>query len=145
MCSPDSHWNQDNGVRGGVQNQPTGPSIGMTDSGLQIARRIVDTLEEKKGEDILLLDLVGVASFTDYFVICSAGSRRTLKALTAEIRKRIKEVHDRLTQGVEGDPESGWILLDYGEVVVHLFAPDVRSYYNLEELWKEGQVLVHVQ
>lgn len=117
----------------------------MTERGLMIAREIVDTLEEKKGEDILLLDLVGVASFTDYFVICSAGSRRTLKALSDEIRKRVKDAHEKLAQGVEGSPESGWILLDYGDVIVHLFAPNVRTYYNLEGLWNEGQVLVHVR
>lgn len=117
----------------------------MTEDGLAVARKIVDTLEEKKGEDILLLDLVGVASFTDYFVICSAGSRRTLKALADEIRKRIKDAHEKLAQGVEGSPESGWILIDYGDVVVHLFSPNVRTYYNLEDLWSKGQVLVHVR
>lgn len=117
----------------------------MTENGLAIARQIVDTLEEKKGEDILLLDLEGIAAFTDYFVICSAGSRRTAKALSNEIRTKLKESHDKLAQGVEGSPESGWILIDYGEVVVHIFSPELRSYYNLEELWNRGQVLLHLR
>ncbi|NIM92976.1 MAG: ribosome silencing factor [Anaerolineales bacterium] len=106
---------------------------------------MVDCLEEKKGEDILLLDLIGVCTFTDYFVICTGSSERTIKALADEVRLKVKQSHSLSDQGVEGDSNSGWILIDYGDVVLHLFMQSVRNYYQLEELWQEGKVLVRVQ
>ncbi|HLC01490.1 MAG TPA: ribosome silencing factor [Anaerolineales bacterium] len=112
---------------------------------LTLARGIVDILEDKKGEDILLLDLAGVCSFTDYFILCSAGSERTLKALSGEVQRQTKEDFSLHAQSVEGDASSRWILLDYGDVILHLFSPELRAYYHLEELWKEGQVLVHLR
>lgn len=110
-----------------------------------LSRTIVNILEDKKGEDILLLDLAGVCSFTDFFVLCSAGSERTLKALSGEVQRRLKEEFGLYAQSVEGDANSRWILHDYGDVILHLFSPELRAYYRLEELWKEGQVLVHLQ
>ncbi len=117
----------------------------MTEEALRLARRIVETLEEKKGEDILLLDLEGLCSFTDYFVICTGSSERTLKALAEEVQKRVKREFSKHSLGVEGEPSSGWILMDYGDVILHLFSPKQRAYYQLEELWGEGQVLVHMR
>lgn len=114
------------------------------DFGLEKARAIVDILEAKKGEDILLLDLIGECSFTDYFVLCSGPSERTLKALAEEVRTKMKEDFDRVA-AIEGDAESGWILLDYGDVVLHLFSEAVRHYYALEDLWEGGQVLVSLK
>lgn len=117
----------------------------MTQEALALAHTIVDVLEEKKGENIVLLDLVGVCSFTDYFVICTATSVRTLKALAEETRLRVKQRHTKMTFNVEGDPESGWILLDFGDVIAHLFSSTLRDYYQLEDLWREGQILLHMQ
>ncbi|NIS79383.1 MAG: ribosome silencing factor [Anaerolineales bacterium] len=117
----------------------------MTETGLEIAHTIVESLEEKKGEDILLLDLIGICSFTDYFVVCTAGSERTLKALAEGARLQVKEKHSQVTITVEGDAESGWILIDYGDVILHLFSTALREYYQLEELWREGQILLHIQ
>ncbi|UCF60411.1 MAG: ribosome silencing factor [Anaerolineaceae bacterium] len=117
----------------------------MVDDALTLSHLIVDTLEEKKGEDILLLDLVGVCSFTDYFVICTGKSERTLKSLAEETQLRLKSQHSIMTRSVEGDASSGWILLDYGDVILHLFSPVLRDYYRLEDLWRDGQVLVHMQ
>jgi ribosome-associated protein len=114
------------------------------DLGLEKARTIVDILEGKKGEDILLLDLIGECTFTDYFVLCSGPSVRTLKALAEEVRKEMKDRFDRIAT-VEGEAESGWMLLDYGDVVVHLFSDAVRRYYALEELWDSGKVLISLQ
>ena len=116
----------------------------MTDESFQLAHTIVDTLEDKKGEDILLLDLEGVASFTSLFVICSGGSERTLKALSNEVRKAVKEHYDRRPLQVEGDSRSGWILLDYGGVILHLFSPTLRDYYALEQLWTQGRVVLRI-
>ena len=111
---------------------------------LELAHTIVDVLEEKKGEDILLLDLAGVATFTDLFVICSARSERTLKALSNEVSHVVREQYDRRPLQIEGDPRSGWILLDYGGVILHLFSPALRDYYALEQLWAEGRVVLHM-
>lgn len=112
---------------------------------LELAREIVDVLEDKKGEDILLLDLVGVCSFTDYFILCSAGSERTLGALSGEVQRQTKANFHLSPLSIEGDAASRWILIDYGDVILHLFSPELRDYYRLEELWKDGQVLLHLR
>jgi ribosome-associated protein len=117
----------------------------MGENGLDLARAIVGTLEEKKGEDILLLDLARVCSFTDYFVICTGGSERTLQALADEVVRQMKREHSLQARTVEGDAASGWVLIDYGDVVLHLFSPALRDYYRLEDLWRTGQVLLHLQ
>lgn len=118
----------------------------MMDKGaLGMARRLVEVLEDKKGEDILLLDLVGECSFTDYFVIATGASERTLKALSDEVRLRMKNEFDNALGRQEGDPSSGWLLIDFGDVIVHLFSKDMRRYYQLEDLWNSGRVLVRVK
>ncbi len=116
----------------------------MKETGLALAHKIVNTLEDKKGEDILLMDIADHCSFTDYFIICNAISNRTMKALSNDVQVAVKQEFSLLTRGVEGDPDGGWVLLDYGDVIVHLFSPEQRSYYRLEELWQEGTVLLHI-
>ena len=111
---------------------------------LDLARNIVFALEDKKGEDIVLLDIHGLADFADYFVIASGSSDRMLKALADGVTDKIKESH-ALRGHLEGLPEDGWLLVDYGDVVVHLFSPDRREYYRLEELWGRGKVLLRLQ
>lgn len=113
-------------------------------NGLEVARTIVDALEEKKGEDILLIDLQGMATFTDYFVICTGTSNRMLKALIHAAMDEVREKHNLKTR-VEGTEMDGWMLADFGDVVLHLFSPMERSYYNLEQLWSEGKVVLHLQ
>lgn len=115
-----------------------------TDEGLRLARTIVDLLEAKKGEDILLLDLSGVGAFTDYFVLCTGSSERTLQALADEVSEKVKKNHRVPDSHREGGAADGWILLDYGAVVVHLFSPELRRYYRLEDLWRAGQVLLRM-
>jgi len=104
----------------------------------------VTILEDKKGEDILLLDIREISDFADQFVICSGTSDRMLKALADEVVEKLKERYN-LRGRVEGTPEDGWILLDYGDVIVHLFSPDRRDYYRLEDLWSKGKVLLRLQ
>ena len=116
----------------------------MPDDMLELAHTIVDALEQKKGEDILLLDLTGIAYFTSVFVICSGGSERTLKALSNEVRQMIMEKYSLHPMQVEGEPGSGWVLLDYGGVILHLFSPDRRDYYALEQLWADGRVVLRM-
>jgi ribosome-associated protein len=101
-------------------------------------------LEDKKGEDILLLDVKEVVSFTDYFVICTATSNRMLNALADAAVEKTREKHKKKGR-IEGSPEGGWMIVDYGDIVVHLFDADLRHYYNLEELWKDGKVVLRLQ
>jgi len=90
------------------------------------------------------LDLQKIVSFTDYFVICTATSDRMLDALADAILDKVRETYKQKGR-VEGNARSGWLVVDYGSIVVHLFAPDLRNYYRLENLWQEGKVVLHVQ
>jgi ribosome-associated protein len=104
----------------------------------------VAVLEDKKGENIVLLDVTGIASFTDYFIICNGSSTRLLNAL-AESLDRTARTEFSLHSRIEGKSDDGWILLDMGDIVVHLFSPDQRKFYSLDELWNEGKVIVKFQ
>jgi ribosome-associated protein len=104
----------------------------------------VNALEDKKAEDILLLDIKELVSFTDYFVICTATSSRMLNALADGIVEKTRVDHKRKGR-IEGSPDAGWMVVDYGDIVVHLFDDELRRYYKLEELWKDGKVLLRVQ
>ena len=106
---------------------------------------IVDVVEEHKGEDIVLLDLGPDTIIADYFVICTGTGDRQLRALMSYIRDSVKEKTGRLPYAVEGEPASGWMLVDYGDVVVHIFMEDERDYYDLEGFWKEANVLLSIQ
>jgi ribosome-associated protein len=104
----------------------------------------VAALEDKKAENIVLLDIHEIASFTDYFLLCSGSSDRMLDSLA----KAAEETGDQLTghkPRVEGSPSGGWIVVDIGDIVVHLFSPDQRDYYQLEQLWERGKLLLHLQ
>lgn len=109
-----------------------------------MAHKIIEALEDKKGEDILLLDIKGVASFTDYFVICNGSSDRMLDALAKGVLETTKNDYKKRGR-IDGKAQEGWLVMDYGDVVVHLFAPELRAYYDLEELWSDGKVLLKVQ
>lgn len=111
---------------------------------LELAHTIVDALEEKKGEKILLLDIRKVASFTDYFVICTGTSDRMLDALAKGVEEKVRMEHHKKGRK-EGAGVAGWEVIDFGSVIVHLFAPEQRSFYKLEELWNEGKVLLRLQ
>ena len=104
----------------------------------------MEILENKLGEDIILLDIKDIANFTDYFVIANGTSDRMLDSLSSSVLRGIKTKHQKNTQS-EGIARSGWIVLDYGDVVVHLFSPDQRDYYRLEELWSDGKIVLHLQ
>lgn len=105
---------------------------------------MVEALEDKKGEDILLLDLRALGLFSEYFVICSGSSDRTLKGLLDAAVEAARTEHKTKAK-LEGRPEEGWLLADFGSVVVHVFSNDQRDYYRLEDLWSQGKVLLHMQ
>ena len=113
---------------------------------LELARHIVDVVEEKKAEDIILLDLRPKAIIADFFVICNGNSDRQLKALAEHVHDEVKNTYNKLPFSVEGTAESGWVLMDYGDVVVHLFLEEKRHYYDLEGLWRaEASILLSIQ
>lgn len=111
---------------------------------MELARRIVDVIADKQGEDILLLDIREISILADYFVIGSAVSKRQTKAMVNGIIDETKQGFDVKPLRVEGDADSGWVLMDYGAVVVHLFAPEARSYYDLEGFWEDARVVVRI-
>lgn len=91
-----------------------------------------------------MIDIQKIASFTDYFVLCTGTSDRMLDALAEATLESVRTAHHKKGRK-QGEAREGWIVVDYGDVVVHLFSPDQRDYYNLEELWEEGKVLLRVQ
>ena len=105
---------------------------------------IVNAVAERHGSEIVLLDMQEVSLLADYFVLCSAQSTPQFKAIVDEVQKEAKNAGGRLLH-VEGEPQSGWVLVDYGSVVIHIFDPEVRAYYDLEGLWSEAQLVVRVQ
>jgi ribosome-associated protein len=106
----------------------------------------VDVVEDKKATDIVLLDLRPDAIIADFFVICTGNSDRQLKALIDNIRESVKIEHDQIPYATEGQAESGWVLMDYGTVVVHIFLDEKRRYYDLEGLWRaESRVMLNIQ
>jgi len=92
----------------------------------------------------VLIDLQKVAVFTDYFVICNGTSDRMIDALADSVADKVRETH-QLKGRSEGRASAGWVVVDFGSVTVHLFAPEMRDFYRLEELWKEGKVLLRLQ
>ena len=97
-----------------------------------------------KGEDIHLLDIHENSILADYFVICSGTSVRMVKALMSEVDDQVKKEFG-LNARLEGEPSAGWMLADYGIVIVHIFSPDRREYYSLEELWAEAKTILRLQ
>ena len=105
----------------------------------EIARRIVDLLTDRQAEDIVLLDIHEIAYFTDYFVIATALNQRHATALIDAFEKELANEGIRALRR-EGESSSGWILVDFGGVIVHLFTPEDRAFYNLEALWSHAGV-----
>jgi ribosome-associated protein len=104
----------------------------------------VDVGSDRQATDIVLLDISEVSGFADYMVIMSAGSARQLNALASELDDSIGKAGLRLHHK-EGTSDSGWLLLDFGDLVVHVFSETQRAYYNLEDVWSEAKQLVRVQ
>ncbi len=96
------------------------------------------------GEYIILLDIKDIASFTDYFVISSGTSDRMLDSLGDAVLIGVKSLHQKIAKS-EGLARSGWIVIDYGDVVVHLMSQEQRDYYRLEDLWREGKTILRLQ
>jgi ribosome-associated protein len=101
----------------------------------RLAQLAASYAADKKAIDLTVLDLRGVSSYTDYFVVCSGNTDRQAKAIHDAILEGMKKDHRVLPRRVEGVGESRWILMDFFDVVVHIFVPEVREFYRLEQLW----------
>lgn len=119
-------------------------ALAPTLSALDTARMMVDAASDRKAQDIVLLDVRKISSLADYFVICSAAVERQIRS----VAEAVEEVLDAVQVPPykrEGTPGDGWLLLDYGDVIMHIFSPDQRDFYRLEALWDQAQVVVRVQ
>ena len=129
----------------GLPNRaPEAAPAGTEPAPLDLARRIVELAEDKKAADIVLLDLTGLTTVADYFVIASGGSERQLDAIADGIVSGMRDerVH---AFGREGTAASHWVLVDFGSVIVHVFTPPERDYYQLERHWSEAKTILRVQ
>ena len=106
-------------------------------SSLELAHRIASIAAEKLANDIVILDMRDVVSYTDYFVICSGRNPRQTQAIAEEMRERLKREGGARPRRRRPAQSGDWILLDYLDVVVHVFTPEARGYYRLESLWGE--------
>lgn len=110
----------------------------------QLARAAVDAASDKKAADVLLLDIREVTTFADYFVICSGNNRRQIQAIAEAIDEQLSSQGAILLHR-EGDADTGWILLDFADVVIHILGPKEREYYDLERLWSGAKTVVYLQ
>lgn len=111
----------------------------------EVARTAVFAIEDRKGESIVMIDLREITPIADYFVIATADNERQMRALARMVEQQVLEQHSLKPLHTEGSPESGWVLLDYSWVMVHLFSRTQRDFYRLEELWDDAPVVLRVQ
>ena len=107
----------------------------------ELARRVAGIVDDKKGEEIVCIDVRDLVGYTDFFVIATARNERQAKAIHDEVHLRLKRESGLLPQRVEGEAEATWLLADYLDCVVHVFVPETRARYRLEKLWGEAQRL----
>ena len=107
----------------------------------ELMEMIVRILDDKLAIDIVVIDVSSLTSICKYFVICSGESNVQLKAMAEEILYQVKHQGKMIPSGVEGFPDSGWILIDYLDVIVHIFNPELREFYRLERLWGQGEFI----
>ena len=110
----------------------------------QLARVAADTASDKKASDVMILDIQEVTTIADYFVICSGNNPRQIDAIAGAIEDELRKQGARLLHR-EGIAEAGWILLDFGDVIAHIFGAKEREYYRLERVWSEAKTVVYLQ
>jgi ribosome-associated protein len=111
---------------------------------LELARQAVDVASDKQANNIVLLDVRDICSFADYFIICSGESSRQIRTISDEIEKTLKQ-EGVLPHHREGGMDSGWLLLDYTDVIIHIFSAEERDYYKLDDLWQEAKTVLRIQ
>ena len=130
-----------------MSSVPSAPQTGANEPTVDSAEQahtIVDILADRQASNIVLMDLRSVSLLADYFILANAETRRQMRALVDTVQENL---HKRKLNPlrIEGTPESGWIIMDYGGVVVHLFDPDARAFYKLEQLWKDAPTVLRMQ
>jgi len=103
-----------------------------------LARRLAELADAKGATEIVILDMRGLASYTDLLAICTARNERQARAIVDEVKLRLKQEHGLLPGGVDGEGEAGWIVLDYLDAILHVFTASERERYGLEDLWREA-------
>lgn len=124
--------------------QPEARPTSAEYDGSAIARTIVDVAADRKASDIALIEIGRVTTLADFFVLATGTSDRQIGAIANAVRVRMKEDGIALLHA-EGEPGDGWILLDYGQVVVHVFGEEQRAYYDLERRWSDAPTLLRIQ
>jgi ribosome-associated protein len=104
----------------------------------QLARRLAAIADSKKAEEVVVLDMRPLVAYTDFLAICTARSERQAKAILDEVRLRVKRETGLLPGGVDGGGDAGWTILDYLDCVLHVFTPEARERFSLEELWRDA-------
>jgi ribosome-associated protein len=107
---------------------------------LEMAKAAVKAAAENRGQDVTVIDLTGVTSLFDFFILISGGSRRQLGAIADEIERGLKTIGEKKLS-ISGLEEGRWVVMDYGSIVIHLFDEETRSFYNLENLWADGKLV----
>ena len=110
----------------------------------EYARLAVDVASDRQASDVVMLDIRGVSDFADYFVILTAESSRQINSLAEEIEKAL-EARGAGLHHMEGTADGGWVLLDFSDVIVHLFRPEQREFYHIEGAWSRGIEAVRIQ
>ena len=112
--------------------------MSVAEASTALAERIATIASDRKAIDIRVIDLRGIVGYTDFLVICTGNTERQTKAIHDGIHEELKKVHGLLPRRVEGNREARWVLMDYLDCVVHIFTPEAREYYRLEQLWGEA-------
>jgi ribosome-associated protein len=110
-----------------------------------LALRIADIIAEGPARDTLVLDIHGLTTISDFFVITSGENERQLRAIARDVRDELEKIDVRPNRAEEGSTASGWLLLDYGNVIIHILDVDQRSFYRLEELWSDAPTLLAIE
>lgn len=126
---------------GAEREQATEGGATRERSPADLARLIATIVDDKKGEEIVALDVSELVSYTDFLVIATARNDRQAKAIADEVRLRLKRDQDLLPARAEGETEASWVLLDYIDCVLHVQVPDMRERYRLDRLWGEAETL----
>lgn len=110
----------------------------------EMAKFVVDVASEKQARNVVMLDMREMSSFTDYFIILTADSQRQMNSILEDIERSLRRerIHPH---HMEGSTDSGWLLMDYGDLVIHIFSPEEREYYALEQLWSRAAVIFRIQ
>lgn len=122
----------------------TEKSLETGDAPRNLALRIADILADTPASDTVVLDIRGLSTFADFFVICSGENERQLRAISEKLQEELREDGIR-PQRTEGTPRSGWIVIDYNDAIVHVFDQELRDFYKMERLWAEAPRLLAIQ